>query len=151
MKTVSLFILAILLIGIVWGQTPAIATDDQYIKEGNSYLKAGDNAKAIEAYQKAAAISPTPARAYFNICAVMYNVGDTARAKDACKVAIKFDPNKADAYFILGSVLFVDATLGKDGKFYAPESTRETLNKYLELAPNGGHAEDVRAMLKMLN
>jgi len=122
-----------------------------YLKLGDCYLKLKDNAKAIDAYLKSAQYSLQPAKAYFNICAVMYNVGDTARAESACKLAIKFDPNRADAYFVLGSVLFAESPIASYGKVQPLEGTREALNKYLELAPDGPHAEDVKAMLKMLN
>ena len=37
--------------------------------------------------------------------------------------------------------------LGKDGKLEAPAGTAEALNKYLELAPDGPHATDVKQML----
>jgi len=154
MKTALLLVATILLAGVALCQTPAPAPTDEYtslIKEGNTYLKAGDNAKAIEAYQKAAAISPNPAQAYWNICAVLYNVGDTVRSVDACRVAIRYNPNKADAYFVLGSVLFANAAITDNGKVRASEELRGALNKCLELAPDGPHAADTKEMLKMLN
>jgi hypothetical protein len=49
-----------------------------------------------------------------------------------------------------GSALeFGDAPI-EDGKPAVPPGTIEAFNKYLELAPNGGHASDVHAMLDML-
>ena len=57
------------------------------------------------------------------------------------------DPNKADAYFIKGSLMMGDSKQDKDGKLQAPAGTAEALNKYLELEPDGKHANDVKQML----
>src|SRR5882757_1993112 len=118
--------------------------------EGNAYLKLKKNDKAIEAYTKAASMDPNPATAYFNICATQYNTGNTQGALVACDKAIAADPNRADAYFIKGSLLVGDSKLDKEGKLQAPAGTSEALNKYLELAPDGPHANDVKAMLQAI-
>jgi tetratricopeptide (TPR) repeat protein len=103
----------------------------------------------MAAYEKSAPLSPNPAIAYFNLCAVHYNTGDTTGTLDACDKAIAADPNKADAYFIKGSVLVGEAAFA-NGKYTAPPGTLEALNKYLALAPNGAHAADVRQMIDLL-
>jgi len=118
--------------------------------EGNAYLKLKKNDKAIDAYTKAAAMDPNPATAYFNICATQYNTGNTQGALTACDKAIAADPNRADAYFIKGSLMLGDSKQDKDGKLQAPAGTSEALNKYLELAPDGPHAGDVKAMLQAI-
>ena len=117
--------------------------------QGNGYLKLKRTEDAVAAYNKAAAISPNPAIAYFNICAVLYNTGNCNGAIPACQKAIAVDPQKADAYFIKGSCLFADAPISKDGRVQGPPGTVETLRKYLELQPDGPHASDVKAMLEM--
>ena len=118
--------------------------------EGNAYLKLKKNDKAIEAYTKAASMDPNPGTAYFNICATQYNSGNTQGALVACDKAIAADPNRADAYFIKGSLMLADSKQDKDGKLQAPAGTSEALNKYLELAPDGPHAADVKAMLQAI-
>jgi tetratricopeptide (TPR) repeat protein len=115
--------------------------------EGDAYLKLKKNDKAIEAYSKAAEMDPNPANAYFKLCATQYNSGNTQGASPVCDKAIAADPNRADAYFIKGSVLMGDSKQDKDGKLQVPPGTAEALNKYLELAPNGAHANDVKQML----
>jgi predicted negative regulator of RcsB-dependent stress response len=115
--------------------------------EGDAYLKLKKNDKAIEAYSKAAEMDPNPANAYFKLCATQYNSGNTQGALPVCDKAIAADPNKADAYFIKGSLLMGDSKQDKDGKLQAPPGTAEALNKYLELAPDGPHANDVKQML----
>jgi tetratricopeptide (TPR) repeat protein len=118
--------------------------------EGNAYLKLKKNDKAIEAYTKAASMDPNPATAYFNICATQYNTGNTQGALAACDKAIAADPTRADAYFIKGSLMVGESKLDKEGKLQAAPGTSEALNKYLELAPDGSHANDVKAMLQAI-
>ncbi|HLK09186.1 MAG TPA: tetratricopeptide repeat protein [Candidatus Angelobacter sp.] len=118
--------------------------------EGNAYLKLKKNDKAIDAYTKAAAMDPNPATAYFNICATQYNTGNTQGALAACDKAIAADPTRADAYFIKGSLMVGESKLDKDGKLQATPGTSDALNKYLELAPDGPHAGDVKAMLQAI-
>ena len=118
--------------------------------EGNAYLKLKKNDKAIESYTKAAALDPNPGTAYFNLCATQYNSGNTQGALAACDKAIAADPNRADAYFIKGSLMLGDSKMDKEGKLQAPPGTSEALNKYLELAPDGPHAADVKAMLQAI-
>jgi len=91
-----------------------------------------------------------PAVSSFNSCALLYNAGKADEAIAACDKAIALDPGKADAYFIKASALFGNAKIGGDGKYVVPPGTVEALNKYLELAPDGGHASDVHAMLDAL-
>src|SRR6266700_5076102 len=118
--------------------------------EGNGYLKLNKQPEAIAALTKAAEMDPNPATAYFNLCAVQYNAGNVQAAAPVCDKAIAADPNKADAYFIKGSVLIgmSDGKLDSGGHLIVPPGTKEALNKYLELAPDGPHATDVKAMLE---
>ncbi|HEV3220745.1 MAG TPA: tetratricopeptide repeat protein [Candidatus Acidoferrales bacterium] len=119
-----------------------------FTSEGNAYLKLKKNDLAIAAYTKAAELDPNPGTAYFNICAVQYNTGNTEGAMAACDKAIAADPKKADAYFIKGSLLIAASTTDANGKVIAPPGTVEALKKYLELAPDGQHARDVKDMLE---
>ncbi len=118
--------------------------------EGNAYLKLHKNNEAVAAYTKAASMDPNPATAYFNLCATQYNTGNTEGALGACDKAIAADPTKADAYFIKGSLMIGQSKLDNAGKMQAPPGTAEALNKYLELAPDGPHANDVKQMLEAI-
>lgn len=68
-------------------------------------------------------------------------------AAAGCRKSLQADPSKADAWFILGSVLFGDATFDANGKIAISAEARHALDKYLELAPEGPHAPDVKQML----
>jgi len=118
--------------------------------EGNAYLKLHKTNEAVAAYTKAAEMDPNHALAYFNLCATQYNTGNAEGALPACNKAIAADPKKADAYFIKGSLLIAGSTVDKNGKVQAPPGTVEALNKYIELAPDGEHLSDVKAMLEYL-
>jgi tetratricopeptide (TPR) repeat protein len=117
---------------------------------GNAHIKLKENDKAIASFEKAASLDPNPAVAYFNLCATQYNMNQMKAAAMACDKAIAADPNKADAYFIKGSALYGDGTMDANNKYVVPPGTGEALNKYLELAPDGAHAGDVKAMLQAL-
>lgn len=121
-----------------------------YTNEGNAYIKLKRNDEAIKAYTQAAQLSVHPATAWFNLCAVQYNLGAVDPALAACDKAIAADPTKADAYFIKGSVLMGNASVDASGNTVVPPGTVEALQKYLELAPQGAHAGDVKQMLDFL-
>jgi tetratricopeptide (TPR) repeat protein len=119
-------------------------------QEGNAYLKLRKNKEALAAYTKAASLDPNPATAYFNLCATQYNTGNVEGALDACGKAIAADPSKADAYFIKGSLLVGESKTDSSGKVTAPPGAAQALTRYLELAPNGAHADDVKQMLSFI-
>lgn len=121
-----------------------------YTNEGNAYLKLKKNPEAIAAFTKAAEMDPNPGTAWFNLCATQYNSGNTQGALPACDKAIAADPNRAEAYFIKGSLLIGQGSQDKEGKLQAPPGTADALNKYLQLAPDGPHANDVKAMLQAI-
>jgi tetratricopeptide (TPR) repeat protein len=120
--------------------------------EGNAYIKLKKNPEAVAAFTKAAEMDPNPGAAYWNLCATEYNSGDMKGASIACDKAIAADPNKADAYFIKGSVLvgMSEGKLDANGHYIALPGTKEAFNKYLELAPDGPHAGEVKQMMEML-
>jgi tetratricopeptide (TPR) repeat protein len=127
--------------------TPA-ASAQIYTMLGNANLKLKKNDAAIAAYNKAATLSPNPAVAYFNLCAVMFNMGQPAAKTVAfCDKAIAADPKKADAYFVKGSSLYGEGAVDKGNKYVVPPGTVEALKQYLALAPDGPHVQDVKAML----
>jgi tetratricopeptide (TPR) repeat protein len=127
------------------------AIGQMYVTIGNANLKLKKNDAAIAAYTKAAALDPNPAVAYFNLCAVMFNMGQpAAKTVVYCDKAIAADPKKADAYFIKGSSLYGEGAIDKSNKFVPPPGSVEALKQYLILAPGGPHTQDVKAMLDAL-
>lgn len=121
-----------------------------YIGKGNALLKLKRTAEAIEAYNRSAELATNSGLAYFNVCAVLYNIGKTQESAAACRKCVQADPSRANAWFVLGSDLFADLPVTAQGKVQASPDTREALEKYLALAPDGPHAADVKAMLEMI-
>lgn len=119
------------------------------INEGYSYFQLKKTDEALTAFAQAVVIDPSPATAY-NLCATQYELGMIDTALPACDKAIQADPNKADAYFFRGSLLVAKSKPDKHGKVQALPGTVQALNRYLELAPDGEHADDVKKMLAYL-
>jgi tetratricopeptide (TPR) repeat protein len=120
-----------------------------YNNMGQAYAKMGNTADASTAYEGAAKALPTQASMYYyNEAATMYNAGKTDEAAAAADKAIAADPTKAEAYYIKGQSLIGKATVDpKTNKFVTPPGCLEAYQKYLELAPTGPHADDVKGVL----
>jgi tetratricopeptide (TPR) repeat protein len=111
--------------------------------------KVGKTADASAAYEAAAKADPTKAAMYyFNEAATAFNAGDNDAAVAAADKAIAADPTKVDAYYIKGQALIPKATLDPaTNKITAPPDCLAAYNKYLELAPNGPHAQEIKDIL----
>lgn len=120
-----------------------------YINLGQAYAKSGDPVKAAAAYEGAVKAAPESAgSAYFNEAAVFYNAGKLDEAGAAADKSIAADPKRADAYYIKGQSLIPKATVdAKTQKIVAPPGCVEAYQAYLELAPDGPHAADVKGIL----
>jgi len=117
--------------------------------QGNVYLKLNKPDEAIASFKRAAEIDPSPAVAYYNLCAVQFNFNKMNDAAAACDKSVAADPSKADAWFFKGSALFKTGKT-ENGKFAAPPGTAEALSKYLELDANGLHAAEAKLILQKL-
>jgi tetratricopeptide (TPR) repeat protein len=116
---------------------------------GEIYARAGKVPEATAAYDAAAKVNPTMAGLYLKNEAVIYsqlNNGDAQVA--AADEAIKADPTAALPYYLKGQGLIQKATVDpKTQKPVAPAGCLEAYQKYLELAPDGPYAPDVKAIL----
>jgi tetratricopeptide (TPR) repeat protein len=120
-----------------------------YNQLGQAYGKSGHSKESADAYEMAAKAQPAQAGMYyFNEAATLYNASDMDGAAAAADKAIAADPKKADAYYIKGQALIPKATVDpKTQKIVAPPGCVEAYQEYLELAPTGSHAEDVKGIL----
>ena len=90
------------------------AIGQMYVAIGNANLKLKKNDAAIAAYTKAAALDPNPAVAYFNLCAVMFNMGQpAAKTVVYCDKAIAADPKKGRCLFHQGLVAVRRGSVGQ--------------------------------------
>jgi Tfp pilus assembly protein PilF len=67
--------------------------------------------------------------------------GHAAESRSWAKKAIAVNPNLADAYVFLG---------GAEQEVGTPEAAKAAYKKYLELAPNGRHARELRTVLSSM-
>jgi hypothetical protein len=68
----------------------------------------------------------------------------------ACDRAIAASPEKAGAYFLKGVAMLGASKTGVDGKIVPLAGTIETLQKSLDLDPNGPGAKTIKEMLSKL-
>lgn len=102
--------------------------------------RAKNDQAAVTKYQAAldAVAGPNPGVAY-NQGVEAYNAGKMKEAKPFFQKAIQIDPKFAEAYYLLAMCEFGEMNL---------KNTKENLVKYLEVAPTGKHAGEVKEMLK---
>ncbi len=119
----------------------------------NNYAIALAKAKKFDEMQaelkKAVELDPQGAgRYYYNLGAILTNTGQADAAADAFKKAA--DAGYADAYYQYGVALVSKASVGPDGKVVPVAGTVEAFQKYLELQPNGAHAQEAKDMITTL-
>ncbi len=121
-----------------------------YNQLGQTYGKLGNAKDSADAYEMAAKAMPANASMYyFNEAATLYNASKLPEAEAAADKAIAADPKKAEAYYIKGQALITQATVDpKTQKIVAPPGCVDAYQKYLELAPDGPHAADVKGILE---
>ena len=124
------------------------ATADNQL--GQVLGKEGKTKDAAAAFDEAAKADPTKAATYYyNEAATLFNTGDMTEAASAADKAVQADPTKAEAYYIKGQALVQKATVDpRTQKIVAPPECVEAYQKYLELAPTGPHAEEVKSILQ---
>ena len=128
----------------------ALSPDD-YTHRGSlgmALARAGEFRRAEEELNNYAELDPANGARY------MYNLGvllsNSAREKEAAEVfrkATKLDPSYPKAWYQLGTSLIPEATVDETGKSIAAPGTLEALEKYLELAPDGGYAAQAKSLI----
>ncbi|MBI1956772.1 MAG: tetratricopeptide repeat protein [Acidobacteria bacterium] len=131
----------------------AIKADDASY-HNNYALALANGGKAPEAQAelvKAATLDPTNAgRYYFNLGAVLVNTNNLKEAAEAFRKATEADPKFADAYYQLGVTLTGMATVDSSGKIAPVPGTKEALEKYLEVAPDGPNAAAAKSLIETM-
>jgi tetratricopeptide (TPR) repeat protein len=124
---------------------------------GQALGRLGKTQDAADAYEAAAKADPKSAgKYYYNEAVTLYNssltTGKVEGIAEAADKAIAADPTRAENYYLKTQGLAPLITQSADGKsFVAPPGLVEACNKYLELAPNGVHAADLKGLLAGLN
>jgi len=120
---------------------------------GQIFGKTGKTKEAADAYDAAAKADPTKAGMYYyNEAATLFNASTSTGKVDgvveAADKAIAADPTKPEPYYIKSQGLAPLITQAPDGKsFVAPPGLVDACSTYLELAPTGPHAQDMKDLL----
>jgi tetratricopeptide (TPR) repeat protein len=116
---------------------------------GEIYARAGKVAEANAAYDAAAKIDPPKANFYLGNESVIFSqMGNGDAQTAAAEEAIAADPAQPLPYYLKGQGLIQKATVDPaTGKMVLPPGCAEAYQKYLQLAPNGTYAADVKGIL----
>ncbi len=116
---------------------------------GEVYARTGKIPEASAAYDAAAKVDVPGAENYFKNEAVVFSqVGNADAQTAAAEKAIAVDPAQALPYYLKGQGLIGQAAIDpKTGKMILPPGCAEAYLKYLDLAPTGQFAADVKAIL----
>ena len=114
---------------------------------GQAYGSQNKPKDATDAYDKAAQAEPAKAGMYyFNAAVTLKNAGSNDEAAAIADKAIAADPTKAEAYYIKGASLIGKSTM-QGNKLVPPPGCVEAYSKYLDLAPTGRFAPEVKGIL----
>jgi tetratricopeptide (TPR) repeat protein len=130
---------------------------------GQALARNGKPKEALQEYTAAAQVDPpNAAMYYFNAGATLTNESMSERdatlrqkyideANTAFEKAIQAKPDYAEAWFQKGLNLFANAKVDpKTNKITPPEGTAEAFQKYLEIEPEGRHAEEAKGIIASL-
>ncbi|MGD0736260.1 MAG: carboxypeptidase-like regulatory domain-containing protein [Terracidiphilus sp.] len=117
---------------------------------GEIYARAGKVPEANAAYDAAAKLDPTEAGIYLKNEAVIFSqTGNSDAQAAAADEAIKVAPTDPLPYYLKGQGLIQKATFdAKTNMIILPPGCAEAYQKYLELAPTGQFANDVKGILE---
>jgi len=117
---------------------------------GEVLANEGKATEAQAAYDSAAKLNPASAAMYFtNEAIIMDRAGQVDGTVAAADKAIAADPTKPVPYYLKGKALINKATVDqKTGKIIAPPGCADAYQKYLELAPDGPFAPEVKSVLQ---
>jgi len=123
---------------------------------GESDKRADYSKDALAAYEAAATADPKGAGKYYlNQAIMLYNAsltgGKADGLVDVANKIIALDPTKPDAYYFKAQGLAPSITVASNGKVVAPAGLEDACKKYLELAPAGPYARDIKDLLAGIN
>jgi CheY-like chemotaxis protein len=113
----------------------------EHMKLADSMSKRGESEKAVKEYKAAIALKPGSVAAELGLGLAYYDLDTNDAALTHLEKARAIAPKDAQVYVALGAVY---QSMGKK------DQAIEVYKKYLELAPDGKHAKDVRNILKGL-
>ena len=126
--------------------TTALASDERRARSwnyiGGVHFAQGDYSRALADFRKALEIDPGDVRACNNLGTALERLGDYPRAAEAYAQAALIDPSYPVTQRNLG--ILQSRRLGN------PAAARSAWLRYLELAPTGAYADEIRGELALL-
>ena len=107
---------------------------------GRIHFEKGASSKSVNYLDEAVALYPGSAEAHLYLGLATQELGDRLRARNALDEAARLPPRLVEAEYYLGRLLATDD----------PVTAKPHLERYLEEAPKGPFAEDVRLLLRKL-
>jgi tetratricopeptide (TPR) repeat protein len=116
---------------------------------GEVYARSGKIPDAQAAYSAAAKINPTQAGLYLkNEAVIFFQLGNGEAQVAAADEAIAVTPTEPLLYYLKGQGLIQKATFdAKTQRIVLPPGCGEAYQKYLDLAPTGPYAAEVKGIL----
>jgi len=120
---------------------------------GEIYARTGKIQDANDAYDTAAKVNPTLGAFYLkNETVIFFQTNQPDAQVAAADKGIALDPNQAILYYLKGNGLVGKTTMDpKTNKLVAPPGCMEAYQKYLQLAPDGPYAGEVKGILAGFN
>jgi hypothetical protein len=120
---------------------------------GEAYARNNKTTDAVAQYDMAAKSNPAKAGFYYsNETIVFSQVGNTDAQSTSADKAIAADPKNPLPYYLKGQALIGKASVDpKTQQIALPPGCAEAYEKYLDLAPDGQFAADVKGILAQSN
>jgi tetratricopeptide (TPR) repeat protein len=116
---------------------------------GEVYARTGKVPEATAAYDAAAKANPAKGAFYLkNEAVIFFQMGNGDAQVAAADAAIALDPSSAVLYYLKGQGLIGKSTIDpKTNRIVLPPDCMTAYQKYLELAPTGPYAAEVKGIL----
>jgi tetratricopeptide (TPR) repeat protein len=120
---------------------------------GEAYARTGKLQEAEDAYDAAAKVNPAQGGFYLkNEAVIFFQTNQPDAQVAAADKAIAIDPNQPVLYYLKGNGLVGKTTMDdKTHRLVAPAGCMEAYQKYLQLAPDGIYAGEVKGILAGFN
>ncbi len=112
-----------------------------HLRKGMSYYKSGKTEKAISEFKEVVALDANHDAAHAQLGAAYFDLDQNALALKHLEKAVSVNSRNAQAVLLLGNV-YQSTNRSADAK--------KSYERYLEIAPDGNWAEDVKLILKTL-